>query len=310
MECRVSVLVPTYRRAGDLERCLASLAHQTCPASEILLVIRPDDTASIDVANAWSGRLPVKQVEVRTGGQVQALNAGLDAASGEVIAITDDDAAPRPDWIARIASHFSRSEHLGGLGGRDWVHEAGTIDLREKQLVGRLQWFGRFVGNHHIGAGPARQVDFLKGVNMSYRRAALAGLRFETRLQGRGAQVCNDMVFSLSVKGRGWQLVYDPAVCVDHYPSVRFDSDQRHIFDREATQNSAFNRSWALFYCVPGVRKAMALLWDFFVGTQAHPGLLHLTVAMLRRDPIALKRWRATNAGKVAALRLGSAIYS
>ena len=30
-ECRVSVLVPTYRRAGDLERCLASLAHQTCP---------------------------------------------------------------------------------------------------------------------------------------------------------------------------------------------------------------------------------------------------------------------------------------
>jgi cellulose synthase/poly-beta-1,6-N-acetylglucosamine synthase-like glycosyltransferase len=295
--------VPTYRRARDLERCLAALASQIHPADELLLVVRPDDILSIETANTWSDSLPIRLVNVLIAGQINALNAGLDAATGDVIAITDDDAAPRPDWIERITEHFSSNEQLGGLGGRDWVHESGNVDSREKQLVGRLQWFGRFVGNHHIGSGPARQVDFLKGVNMSYRAAALADLRFETRLQGKGAQVCNDMVFSLSVKRRGWQLVYDPAVCVDHYPSTRFDSDQRHVFDGEATKNSAFNRFWALFYCVPGTRKATALLWDAIVGTKAHPGLLHLMVAVLRRDPIALKRWRASSAGKLAALR-------
>ena len=56
-------------------------------------------------------------------GQVAALNRGIEAATGDVIAITDDDAAPRADWVARIAAAFESDPKLGALGGRDWVQK-------------------------------------------------------------------------------------------------------------------------------------------------------------------------------------------
>lgn len=52
-----------------------------------------------------------------------------------------------------------------------------------------IQWFGRIIGNHHLGVGLPQKVDFLKGANMSYRAQVLATLRFDTRLRGAGASL-------------------------------------------------------------------------------------------------------------------------
>jgi len=95
-----------------------------------------------------------------------------------------------------------------------------------------VHWFGRVIGNHHLGVGEPRETC-CKGVNMNYRRAAIANLRFDQRLWGPGAQAHNDMAFSLAVR-RGWKLIYDPRVAVDHYPAQRFDEDQRNKFNQIA----------------------------------------------------------------------------
>ena len=74
------------------------------------------------------------------------------------MALTDDDAEPRNDWIERIKHHFEQPE-VGGVGGRDdQVVNPGRADR-----VGELQWFGRLVGNHHLGVGDARPSTFSKG---------------------------------------------------------------------------------------------------------------------------------------------------
>ena len=44
---RLSVLVPTYRRAADLERCLSALAAQTRAPDEIVVVTQPEDTDAL-----------------------------------------------------------------------------------------------------------------------------------------------------------------------------------------------------------------------------------------------------------------------
>jgi hypothetical protein len=44
------------------------------------------------------------------------------------------------------------------------------------------------IGNHHLGVGEPREVDVLKGVNMSYRRTAIADIHFDERMRGTGAQ--------------------------------------------------------------------------------------------------------------------------
>ena len=58
-----------------------------------------------------------------------------------------------------------------------------------RAVVGKLAWFGRLTGNHHLGVGGGREVDVLKGVNMSFRREAIADLRFDQRMRGSGAKV-------------------------------------------------------------------------------------------------------------------------
>ncbi|MDR5671407.1 glycosyltransferase, partial [Burkholderia cenocepacia] len=92
-----------------------------------IVVARPEDDATHErlADPAVGGALPLRIVPVDGGGQVAALNKGLDSANGDIVAITDDDAAPRPDWLARIDAVFQADPRVGAVGGRDWVHEKG-----------------------------------------------------------------------------------------------------------------------------------------------------------------------------------------
>jgi glycosyltransferase involved in cell wall biosynthesis len=92
---RLSVLVPSYRRPRDLARCLEALSRQTRTPDEVLVVARADDFETLDQIQTWSAQISVRLIPVRRPGQVAALNAGVAAVTGDVVAITDDDAAPR-----------------------------------------------------------------------------------------------------------------------------------------------------------------------------------------------------------------------
>src|ERR1700755_917016 len=93
---KVTVLVPTYRRPADLARCLAALQRQSRLPDAVVVVGRAGDEAAPACLGdpAVPGALPLSVALVEAPGQVAALNRGLDAARGDVIAITDDDAAP------------------------------------------------------------------------------------------------------------------------------------------------------------------------------------------------------------------------
>lgn len=271
----ITVLIPTYRRPKDLARCLEALQKQTRPANEVLVVVRDTDTETWELLEAFNfNLLLLRPVKVSVPGQVAALNAGLDAAQGEIIAITDDDAAPYVDWLARIEVHFLLNSCVGGVGGRDWVHNGTQLEDGAREVVGRVQWFGRAIGNHHLGVGKSREVHALKGANMSYRRVAISRLRFDERLRGTGAQVHNDMAFSLALKRAGWKLIYDPMVAVDHYPAQRFDEDQRNIFNEKAFIDSVHNETLALLDYLPPAQRAVFVVWAVLVGTRKSIGFL------------------------------------
>lgn len=279
--CSITVIVPTYRRVHDLERCLNSLKLQTVLAEQVLVIVRDSDQETWDFFETFElEALPVERVSVVESGVVAALNAGLMVASGEIISMTDDDAAPHPDWLERIHKQFSQDQELGGVGGRDLIYFNDRLQsypqFGETQVVGKVQWFGRTIGNHHLGAGNAREVDLLKGVNMSFRKTAIEGLKFDHRLLGTGAQVYNEMLFSLEVKKRGWKLIYDPAISVDHYPSQRFDEDQRNNFDPTATLNQSHNESLSVLMYVSPLHKLVFVIWSVLVGTRRNPGLFQL----------------------------------
>jgi cellulose synthase/poly-beta-1,6-N-acetylglucosamine synthase-like glycosyltransferase len=288
----ITVLIPTWRRPNDLARCLAGIAAQARPPDEVLVIVREGDletkTALRDISPET---VRVRVVAAALPGQVAALNAGLEAAHGDIIAITDDDTSPWPDWLARIESHFDADPGVGGVGGRDVLRDSPLHNPANRSVVGKVRWFRGVVGNHHVGIGGPRDVDVLKGANMSYRRDAIEGLRFDERLRGTGAQVHNDLAFSLAVRRRGWRLVYDPQAAVDHFPATRFDEDARDRQSAEALVNAVHNETLVLLEWLPVWRKALTFAYGLAVGSRSSPGVV-----------LGLERWvREPDRGAVRA---------
>ncbi|QFS47819.1 glycosyl transferase family A [Nostoc sphaeroides CCNUC1] len=245
-----------------------ALQEQTKPVDQVIVVVRDTDAETWQfLAQLNAPNLPLHTVKVTQPGVVAALNAGLAAVEGDIVSITDDDAAPHPDWLERIAAYFTSDSRLGGLGGRDWIYHGSKLEDESRSVVGQLQWFGRVIGNHHLGVGEPREVDILKGVNMSFRKEAIGQLRFDERMRGTGAQVHFEMAFTLRLKRAGWKIIYDPNVAVDHYPAKRFDEDQRNNFNEIAFINLVHNETLVLLEHLPFIRRIIFLFWAVFVGT-------------------------------------------
>lgn len=298
---QMTVLVPTYRRPGDLCRCLEAFKTQQRPADQILVTVREDDTETDAFFQEYdAASLPLQIVRLTVPGVVAAMSAGLAEAKGDIIALTDDDTAPYPDWLERIEAHFAADSKIGGVGGRDWQ----PLERGDRLVVGKVQWHGRVIGNHHLGAGPAREVDVLKGANCAYRAEPLKRIGFDTRLRGGGAQVHWELALGMAMRREGWKLIYDPAVALDHFIAPRFDADQnmRGTFNAGGIQNSAYNETLILLSLLPPLRRATFLMWSFLIGSRGEPGLMQTVRLRLKRERHVGQRAKAAFQGKVSAV--------
>ena len=272
---KISVVVPTYQRPADLVRCLTALKAQILPVDELWVIVRDTDRQTWQFLETFDrGTLPLHTATVTASGVIAAMNIGLESVTGDIVAFTDDDAAPHPDWLERIETYYLADKQVGGVGGRDWVYHGTKLEDGSQLVVGKLQWFGRLIGNHHIGIGTGREVDVLKGVNMSFRREAIANLRFDQRMRGSGAQVHFEVVFSLTLRQQGWKLIYDPQIAVDHFPAQRFDDDQRNSFNAQASINAVHNETLALLGYLSPLQKLVFAIWAIAIGTSEAFGLL------------------------------------
>lgn len=272
----ITVLIPTYRRTADLERCLEALKCQERSPNEVLVTVRDIDAETWLFLDQYNSKpLNLKVLKVEVPGVIAAMNTALSSFTSDVIASTDDDASPHPDWLIRIEKWFMSDPKIGGVGGRDWQYVGDRIkEPGEQEIVGQVQWFGRVIGNHHLGVGNAQEVDVLKGVNMAFRRSAIGNLTFDERLQGTGAQVHFELAFTLQLRRQGWKLIYDPKVAVDHYPAQRFDEDGRDQFNPIAQCNTVHNETLALLDYLPFIQQPIFLVWSVLIGTRGSMGLL------------------------------------
>jgi glycosyltransferase involved in cell wall biosynthesis len=302
-------MVPTYRRTKDLERCLSALKRQSCLPDQVLVIVRNTDDETHEFFDIYDFfPLPLRLLTIEQPGVIAAMNLGLEHTTSDVVAITDDDAEPHSDWLQKIKDHFLADEAIGAVGGRDWVYENDSqTPLRTSSdsliEVGKLTWFGRAIGNHHIGNGVSREVDFLKGVNSSYRKDAIQNLRFDSRLKGTGAQVHHEMGFCLLLKRQGWKIIYDPSIAVNHYPASRFDEDQRNSFNFEAYYNAAYNQSLILACHFSKLQFVTYLLWSVLIGTRGCFGIGQAIRFIFLQRERAIYKWIAAALGHIDAVK-------
>lgn len=104
-----SVVIPHRNRRDLLERVLQSVAAQRLPSGadvEVIVVDNGSTDASALVARAHGARM----IELgRNHGVGAALNRGILQASGEWVAVLNNDVELAPDWLS-VLSHRARQE--------------------------------------------------------------------------------------------------------------------------------------------------------------------------------------------------------
>ena len=111
-----SVIIPSRGGAQRLPTLLSALAAQDDHSWEAIVVIDGDVDDSASVVARYDRQLPVRCIVFpENRGRVAALNAGFEAARGDVLIRCDDDMEPRPDYVAQHR-RAHRGDRCGAVG--------------------------------------------------------------------------------------------------------------------------------------------------------------------------------------------------
>jgi glycosyltransferase involved in cell wall biosynthesis len=121
MRKTLSIVVPTYRRPGTLERALASVAAATRADHEIIVVDDCPEGSAFELARRFGARYLFKAGRQR--GLSASRNLGLDVATGVFVAFLDDDDFFNPSGLDALLQHASAHEGLCFGNFSTFTHE-------------------------------------------------------------------------------------------------------------------------------------------------------------------------------------------
>ena len=248
----VSVIVPTRNRRRLLRELLDGLARQTFTDYEVIVV----DDGSTDgsdeeiALDARAGR-PVRLVQGDGRGAVNARLSGVENARADLLAFTDDDCVPAPDWLAAGV----RALEAGADVVQGATRARGPVRPLDRTIM----------VNRHDG--------LYNTCNVFYRRSAFekaggfdtdagARLSFRPGAAARGLGFGEDALVGWRVRRCG-RAAFAPDAVVEHqvFPPDINDSVRR------AWMTGAFP---ALVGEIPELRDT-ALAHRFFLGTTRVP---------------------------------------
>jgi GT2 family glycosyltransferase len=204
-EASISVVIPTYNRPHLVDRCLRALLIQAQAPEEVVVVNDASADATRTVLRAWQRRaLPfaLRVVDLsENGGPSRARNRGVQDATGDWLAFTDDDCEPEADWIKALASQAGAvSPTVAGIGGAVLPAAHGLV--ADYMTVNRI-------------LDPPPSCSYLVTANCMFRRAVfLAVGGFNEKLSKPGGE---DPGLSFAVTDAGYELSFCPGATVRHH---------------------------------------------------------------------------------------------
>lgn len=231
---RISVVVCTYNGQATLRDCLDGLLKLDYPDYEVIVV----NDGSTDATGAIAAEYPFRVISTENRGLSAARNTGLQAATGEIVAYTDDDARPDPDWLTQLALTFLSTDHAG-VGGPN-IPPPGDGPVAE--CVANAPG-----GPIHVLISD-REAEHIPGCNMAFRKRcleAIGGFDVQFRTAGDDVDVC------WRLQDQGWTLGFNPAAVVWHHRrnSLRAYWRQQRGYGRA---EALLERKWPEKYNGPG----------------------------------------------------------
>lgn len=123
---RISVIIPVYNTAAFLDDCLSSVVRQTYSDLQIILIDDGSTDASGSLCDLWAemdNRIQV--IHQKNTGVSAARNAGLCAASGDLIAFLDSDDTLPPEAYEQLVISMGNADLV--MGRTRNMAEDGTL---------------------------------------------------------------------------------------------------------------------------------------------------------------------------------------
>lgn len=197
---RISVVVCSCNGERTIRDCFEGLQRLIYPNFEVIVVDDGSSDSTAAIANEYGFRV----ISTENRGLSSARNTGLEAATGEIVAYTDDDARPDPHWLMYLASAFMSTTHAG-VGGPN-IAPSGDGSIAE--CVANAPG-----GPTHVLLSD-REAEHIPGCNMAFRKSCLkeiGGFDPQFRVAGDDVDVC------WRLQERGWTLGFSPAAIVWHH---------------------------------------------------------------------------------------------
>jgi glycosyltransferase involved in cell wall biosynthesis len=254
----VSVIVPVYNDPRGLQTCLAALEIQSYPqtAYEVIAV---DNGSDEGIAPILSHFRQARGASESRPGSYAARNAGLARARGDIIAFTDADCIPAPDWVEKGVARLLNLPGCGLVAGKVEVFFRDPRRPTAVELYDGLTAFPqrRLVEVSRFGA-TANVFTFRQVVER------VGG--FDDRVKSGG-----DLEWGQRVAAAGYQLVYAEEVRVAHPARRSFGQLYRKVARRVGGAHDLKGLSKSFFPgmdrgligdAIPALRRALAVLRD------------------------------------------------
>lgn len=288
---KFSVVIPNWNGRRFLAACLTSLQQQTCGDIEIIVV----DNASNDGSQAFiSERFPkVRLIALpENRGFTGACNIGMQAASGDVIALLNNDTEVHVDWVHAILEGFCRDQAVGMIASkmllfdkRDHFHTAGDTFGIDGSAGNRGAW-ERDVGQYD-------RPDYVFGAcggAAAYRKSMLDDIGL---LDDDFFFLLEDIDLAWRAQLAGYKALYVPSALVYHHLSASGGGVTASYYDGR-------NSIWVLVKNMPG-----SLMRKYAVRILARQASLAWQAMRAWRGAEARARLRGTLRG---LLTVGSAL--
>src|SRR5262249_44950020 len=116
---QTSVITPCHNAGPWIAAALQSVARQTYPAYEIIVI--NDNSTDNSLAQIERSGVPVKLLQVSARNAAVARNVGIEVAGGEWIAFLDADDIWYPNHLARAVELLSKTKDVAFMSNHDWI---------------------------------------------------------------------------------------------------------------------------------------------------------------------------------------------
>jgi len=189
---KASVVICTMDRPESLDRCLASLAAQSAPPAEVIVVHAGADTGLEGDLRRRYADAPFTLMYLRAQPSlVRQRNLGFSRSSGDVVFFLDDDVVLSPDYCEKVLSEYRADDRrrIGGVQGSLSNPPRAVAGSGWLRRVFRLTRMGRRGYLQRSGfpcvsvaVAQATDVEVFSGCMMSFRRTLLERHRFDEAL--------------------------------------------------------------------------------------------------------------------------------